>query len=129
MSKKAKKTQTQSVKMLRQNFHKMFVEGHSIREISDKYSVDISYVYKMLGEIAKENEVERDFYLRQHLKSHNNSHCSYDCKNAFTHYNENDFKEISNSFNAVEKDIEVLLEKLENIKVNTNNYDYEENGQ
>ena len=110
-----RKKRTQRVDEFKNNFHSLFESGMKISQISSEYDVDVSYAYKLLEEIANQNGVTRNYYLEQeHVHNNNSSDC--DRKNSYTHYEEEHFKAISESFDNCLSDIIILSQKIESMR-------------
>lgn len=126
MSKK-RKTQTQSVEFMINNFHGDFESGLSIQQISEKYDIDKSYIYKLLDQIATNNGVTREYYLVHPQKSHSNTAC--DRNNSYTPYKEEDYKNICKSFDELISDISALRQEVEklNEEADITNHEEKEN--
>ena len=82
-NKNIRKKRTQYVEKMKRNFHQHFEAGMKISEIASKYNVDVSYTYKLLEDIAKNNNVPREYYLERDSSTHVGNMTS---NSSFNHY-------------------------------------------
>lgn len=109
-NKNSRKKRTQYVDEMEKNFHQHFEAGMKISEIANKYNVDVSYTYRLLEEIGKNNNVPREYYLERDSSTHISSGTG---NASFTHYTPEQYESISKSFDIAFSDIKNLRQNIE----------------
>lgn len=110
---------TESVNEMIKNFHSMWENGKSIREISEFYGIHITTTYKYLEEVAKNNNVAtRLYYLEAPNKSHPGQRRNNDKVKKQTDCSVEEmlesFENLLNSIKQVEDSIEKIIKEDNN---------------
>lgn len=107
---------TETVKEMIKNFHSMWENGNSIKDISDYYGIHITTTYRCLEEIAKNNNISSKFIYfefpnRSHTGPRKNSGTAKKQTDCSVEEMLESFENLLNSIKQVEDSIEKILKE------------------